>query len=242
MLVACTASAPVADMPSPTAVVPIITPSALSTSTTAPTVAAPTAALPTVTVVPATKVPVVTYCGALVGRDANGAYTLGDPAAPLTLTDYSDFLCLVCHRHVLTVEPALIERYVVTGRVLYVFRPVLNHGAASLITTAAAFCAGEQDAFWPMHELLFERQSEVAATRDSDLPALMRSYAADLGLAIELFDTCMNDGAVQRLAETLDAEQRQRGIRVQPVFEIGDVRLVGLQTLERFASLIERQP
>lgn len=93
-----------------------------------------------------------------------------------------------------------------------------------------------------MHELLFERQSEVAATRDSDLPALMRSHAADLGLAIELFDTCMNDGAVQRLAETLDAEQRQRGIRVQPVFEIGDVRLVGLQTLERFASLIERQP
>ncbi|MGQ9611312.1 MAG: Rcas_1661 family thioredoxin-like (seleno)lipoprotein, partial [Chloroflexus sp.] len=49
-------------------------------------------------------------------------------------------------------------------------------------------------------------------------------------------------GAVQRLAETLDAEQRQRGIRVQPVFEIGDVRLVGLQILERFASLIERQP
>lgn len=142
----------------------------------------------------------------------------------------------------LTVEPALIEQYVVTGRVLYVFRPVLNHGAASLITTAAAFCAGEQNAFWPMHELLFERQSEVAATRDSDLPALMRSYAADLGLATEPFDTCMNDGAAQRLAEMLDAEQRQRGIRVQPVFEIGDIRLVGLQTLERFASLIERQP
>ncbi|MGQ9479967.1 Rcas_1661 family thioredoxin-like (seleno)lipoprotein [Chloroflexus sp.] len=217
MLVACTVSAPVADMPSPTAVVPTLTPSALPTSTTAPTVAAPTAALPTVTAVPATTVPMVTYRGTLIGRDANGAYTLGDPAAPLTLTDYSDFLCPVCRRHVLTVEPALIERYVVTRRVLYVFRPVLNHGAASLITTAAAFCAGEQDAFWLMHELIFERQSEVAATRDSD-------------------------GAVQRLAETLDAEQRQRGIRVQPVFEIGDVRLVGLQILERFASLIERQP
>lgn len=92
VLVACTASAPVADMPSPTAVVPTTTPSASPTSTTAPTVAAPTAALPTVTAVPATAVPVVTYRGALVGRDANGAYTLGDPAAPLTLTDYSDFL------------------------------------------------------------------------------------------------------------------------------------------------------
>lgn len=92
VLVACTASVPVADMPSPTAVVPTTAPSASSTSTTAPTVAAPTVALPTATAVPATVVPVVTYRGALVGRDANGAYTLGDPAAPLTLTDYSDFL------------------------------------------------------------------------------------------------------------------------------------------------------
>lgn len=92
VLVACTASAPVAEMPSPTAVVPTTAPSASPTSTTVPTVVAPTAALPAVTAVPATTGPVVTYRGALVGRDANGAYTLGDLAAPLTLTDYSDFL------------------------------------------------------------------------------------------------------------------------------------------------------
>ncbi|MBO9374795.1 MAG: thioredoxin domain-containing protein [Chloroflexus sp.] len=142
----------------------------------------------------------------------------------------------------LTVEPILIERYVVTGKVLYIFRPVLNHGTASLVTTAAAFCAGEQDAFWPMHELLFERQSEVATTRDADLPNLMSRYAAELGLAVTTFDTCMAEGATRQLAERLDAEQRQRGIRVQPVFEIGEIRLIGLQPFERFAEIIERQP
>ena len=142
----------------------------------------------------------------------------------------------------LTVEPILIERYVVTGKVLYIFRPVLNHGTASLVTTAAAFCAGEQDAFWPMHELLFERQSEVATTRDADLPNLMSRYAAELGLTVTTFTTCLEGGATQQLAENLDAEQRQRGIRVQPVFEIGEIRLIGLQPFERFAEIIERQP
>ncbi len=142
----------------------------------------------------------------------------------------------------LTVEPILIERYVVTGRVLYIFRPVLNHGTASLVTTVAAFCAGEQDAFWPMHELLFERQSEVATTRDADLPNLMGSYAAELGLTVTTFTACLEGGATRQLAENLDATPRQRGIRVQPIFEIGEIWLIGLQPFERFAEIIERQP
>lgn len=139
----------------------------------------------------------------------------------------------------LTVEPTLIERYVATGRLRLVFRPVLNLGEGSLRAAEAAACAAEQGRFWPMHELLFERQDEVWAAGSADLPSLMRSYAAEVGLDTAAFDACVADGAALALVQALDEEQRQRGITVQPIFEIGERRLVGLQSLATFEALIQ---
>lgn len=138
----------------------------------------------------------------------------------------------------LTVEPTLIERYVATGQLRLVFRPVLNHAERSLRTSEAAACAADQGRFWAMHELLFERQDTVWATSPADLPALMRGYAAEIGLDTAAFDACVADGAALALVQALDAEQRLRGITVQPIFEIGDRRLVGIQSVETFEALI----
>ncbi len=252
LLVACAApsaaelSPPSPVVPSPSPVIPAPSPQlpATPTATIAPTV------LPAPTVVAspspepvAEAVPAPTlYRGAPTGRNADGAFTLGDPAAPLTLTEYADFLCVVCRRHALTIEPELVERYVATGRVLYISRPVLNYGEHSLITSAAAVCAGEQDGFWVMREVLFARQPAVAASRVADLPALMAGYAAEIGLDAAALTACLERGAAQQLVAAFDAEQRQRGISSQPIFELADIRLVGLQSIERFASLIETQP
>ena len=92
ILVACTSSVPTTESPSPlrtTTPSPsaaiIVEPTSTTASTITPTSPVAVAATPT-------PIPAVTYRGALVGRDANGAFTLGDPAAPLTLIDYSDFL------------------------------------------------------------------------------------------------------------------------------------------------------
>ncbi|NJM08236.1 thioredoxin domain-containing protein [Candidatus Gracilibacteria bacterium] len=130
--------------------------------------------MPTVTAIPPTTTPVpptaeatavvMRYKGAAEGRDAQGVPTLGDPAA-LLLTDYSDFLGPACQRHVLTLEPLLIEQYVTVGQLQLAFRPVLNHGERSLFASEAAFCAAEQQSFWIMHELLFSRQDELWATQ-----------------------------------------------------------------------------
>lgn len=142
----------------------------------------------------------------------------------------------------LTVELELIAQYVVTGRVYYVFRPVLNHGERSLRTSEAAACAGEQGRFWPMHELLFTRQDELFRTPEGELPALMTAYATELGLDSNAFAACVAGGEALALVQALDAEQRARGIRVQPVFEIGAERLIGLQSLATFQSIIDALP
>jgi protein-disulfide isomerase len=140
---------------------------------------------------------------------------------------------------VLTVEPELVSSYVATGQILYVFRPVLNHGERSLRTSEAAACAAEQGQFWAMHGLLFERQDEVWATGEADLVPLMARYAAEVGLNPDAFDACVAAGEALAQVQALDAEQRERGIRAQPIFEIGDTRLVGSQPFSVFQRLIE---
>ena len=62
-----------------------------------------------------------TYEGIQVGFTDEGYPYLGDPNAPVILEEYSDFLCPYCSRHFEQTVPTLIEQYVKTGPVLYVF-------------------------------------------------------------------------------------------------------------------------
>jgi protein-disulfide isomerase len=117
----------------------------------------------------------------------------------------------------------------------------LNHGERSVRTSEAAACAGRQGRFWHMHETLFALQNEVWATGNDQLVALMQRYAQQLdGLDQDAFAQCMNDRAELDRLQANDAEQRSRGITLQPIFEIGGMRLFGARPIEEFAEVIEQ--
>ncbi len=215
---------PLTAVPEPTAVPPTAEPE-------------PTAVPPTTE--PVAQAPAEIYLDVLPQSfDGNGAPTLGLATAPIVLMDYSDFLCPTCQSHVFNVEPLLIEEYVRRGVVQLGFRPVLNHGERSLRTSEAAFCAGQQGRFWAMHSLLFARMDQVWATPELEQIALMRQYITELGLDPIAYDGCVASGSARTQVQSLDAEQRSRGIIGQPTFEINGVRLVGYQSFERFQQVI----
>lgn len=138
-------------------------------------------------------------------------------------------------------EPAIIETYVRTGKVKLVFRAVLNHGERSIRTSEAAACAGVQGKFWQMHAILFERQNEVWRTGNSDQPALMATYAKDIeGLDQERFGQCMTSRQTLAMLQAVDAEQRKRGVTYQPIFEIGDQRIAGAQSVEAMSGFLNK--
>src|SRR6266699_1068501 len=107
---------------------------------------------------------VETYQGIPVGFTADGYPFRGHPNAPLTLVEYSDYLCPFCGRHFLQTMPTLLEHYGRTGQVQLVFH---DFPLASLHPTApkgatAATCVAEQGAtqFWQMHDALFQGQQQ----------------------------------------------------------------------------------
>ena len=101
-------------------------------------------------------------------------HVLGNPDAPVTLLEYGDYECPYC------AAAAPVLRQVVTesgGRVRLIFRnfPLPDVHPFALTAALAAEAAGEQGAFWPMHEMIFARQARLD-------DAALRAYADELGI------------------------------------------------------------
>lgn len=88
--------------------------------------------------------------------------SMGDPNAPIVMEEFSDFQCPFCERFHEETEPLLRQYYIEPGKVRFVYRSMGNwlsanigSGTESQDAALAAYCAGDQNKFWEMHDLLF---------------------------------------------------------------------------------------
>ncbi len=58
-------------------------------------------------------------------------------------------------------EPDLIEKYIKSGQARLVYRHLQQLGPGSRVLSEASECAGAQDRFWEMRELIYRRQDEL---------------------------------------------------------------------------------
>jgi len=136
----------------------------------------------------------------------------GDPNAPVTVLEYSDFTCGFCVKFFHETFPRLLAQYIDTGKVRFVYRdfPRSPNGPA-LHSALAARCAGDQQAYWPMHDRLFN------SGRQFDLPTL-RNNAKELDLNLDQFSECLES---QRHMEDIYKDRIEGGnlgIRGTPGF------------------------
>ena len=170
------------------------------------------------------------------GRTEDGTYFRGAADAPVTIIDYSDFLCVTCRGYVLNTEPQIIETYINSGQVKMIFWPISDFGIGSQNAHAAADCIGQQnpEAFWQVHDLFFADQSGLRrADRDYFVAA-----AAQVGVAADAFAACYDSGVGHDNAIALDNARRERGIFNRPTFDINGTLLFGAQPFTAFAETI----
>lgn len=110
----------------------------------------------------------------------------GNPEAPVTLLEYSDFTCGFCKKFFLETWPRLLARYVESGHVRFVYRdfPRSPNGPA-LKAAQAARCAGDQQAYWQMHDRLFSSDLRFDSTA-------LQDHARAIGLDLQQFVQCLN--------------------------------------------------
>lgn len=177
--------------------------------------------------------------------DVTGAATLGSAEAPVVLVEFSDYECGFCRRHQFTVMPALIEEYLDTGRVLYVFMefPVVDRSPQAFSAANAARCAGDQGKYPEMRESLYRNPYSLDA-------AGLAAQGNALGLEPAAYTACIEALPHDETIRAHMALGQQLGVRGTPFFFLGQPgdddghvlvhrRIAGAQPVELFRTEID---
>lgn len=93
------------------------------------------------------------------GVPQHGA-TLGDPAAPVTLSVFEDPQCPYCRQWNLDTLQTVVDSYVRPGKLKIVYRGIPILGTNSIVGLLAIYAAGEQNKLWNMVEAMYRIQGQ----------------------------------------------------------------------------------
>lgn len=150
-----------------------------------------------------------------VPADWISGMSLGSPDAPVVVEAFEDFLCSHCREWTESVETQLRSSYVKEGqvRVEYNTFPLDGFAPGSRMAAQAAYCAADQNYFWPYHDRLFSVQS---GGQSAYMVEELIQYARDLGLNEREFTQCMSAMAnTEEIAATVQ-EGVNRGVTGTP--------------------------
>jgi protein-disulfide isomerase len=190
---------------------------------------------------------VETYQGTPVGFTADGHPFRGKPDAPVTLVEYTDYLCPFCERYFQQTLPGLVERYGRSGQVKFVLRdlPLVSLHPGAPRGAVAATCVAEQGAtrFWQMHDALFQAQQEW--NRLPDPTAFLAKLARKVGADMAAYERCMASGRNDARVQQSVAAAQALGFTGTPTFQFVSqgsgktYTLVGAQPAEVFVQWID---
>jgi protein-disulfide isomerase len=153
----------------------------------------------------------------------------GNPNAPVTIVEYSDFQCPYCQRAAATVKQ-IMQDYNGKVKLVYMHFPLSFHPYAKKAAEAAE-CAAEQGKFWEYHDRLFE-------TGQLDIESL-KSHASALGLNTTKFNNCLDSGAMEGKVLAMQNMGNKNRVSGTPTFFINGKMLVGAQPYSAFQQEID---
>ena len=178
--------------------------------------------------IPSTTLPDVPISGRIIG----------DPNAPVRVVEYGDYQCPGCGFFARELESRLIADYVVSGKASFEYRDYAFIGEESERAAEAAFCAQDQDTFWPYHKTLFYNQD--GENQGAFPERRLRAMAEELDLDAERFGDCLSDGAREAEVDAMRDEAQDLGVSGTPSFFVNGER-VEYRGYESVAAAIERQ-
>jgi protein-disulfide isomerase len=161
---------------------------------------------------------------------------LGNPNAPVTVTEYASLGCPHCAVWHQQVFPSFKKTYIDTGKVRFVLKEMLfgdsTFAAAGFLT---ARCAGS-DKYFQVVDAVFDQQTKI---EQGGADALLE-VARAAGLTKAGFTACLQDqAALATLQARTDRYVTEDKITGTPTFVIGGKKLEGDQTLAALATAID---
>ncbi|MFH1977830.1 MAG: DsbA family protein [Candidatus Aenigmatarchaeota archaeon] len=158
----------------------------------------------------------------------------GNPNAPVTIVEFSDFECPFCARFFTSTHGQIVSEYVDAGHAKITFSnfPLSFHQNAQSAAEASE-CAHEQGKFWEFHDLVFENQNSLDVTQ-------YKQWASQLGLNTARFNSCVDTHKYAPEVRHDFAQGQAKGVRGTPSFFINGENLVGAQPFSAFKAVIDK--
>ena len=143
---------------------------------------------------------------------------LGDPKAPLTVTEYIDLQCPVCAAAARDTLPSLVRDYVRTGKAKLEVRTLHFIGPDS--ERAARFAAGaeRQGRLWPFLESFYAAQGQENSGYVTE--EFLRSVAGAAGVDARAASEVAAGPGAQRMLNRANADAQALGIASTPTFTV----------------------
>ncbi len=171
---------------------------------------------------------------------AGAHFVYGDPNAPVTVVEFSNYLCPHCKDHSEKSLPRIFADYVDTGKVRYVFRDFPFPGQDSVVLASeAAACAADQGRYLDYHQLLFRATSQWGRSGIDELPGFFSDYARQLGLDTARFDSCLSSHEKRQLVLDDQALARELGIGGTPSFYVNDKFIEGFRPYSEWRKVLD---
>ena len=168
-------------------------------------------------------------------------FTLGAEDAPITVIEYASYTCPHCATFHHDVFPELKANFIDTGKVRFIFRPVYFDGPG-LWADMLARCTGDNDKYFGIAAILFERQAEWSrAGSQSGVADGIVSVGRQAGLDEETVLACLQDNDnAQALVANFQANIERDGITATPSFIINGESATNM-SYASFAQLLNEK-
>jgi protein-disulfide isomerase len=147
--------------------------------------------------------------------DLAGTPVNGQPSAPVTIVEISDYHCPFCRRHVQQTQPSLYSTFVQAGKVRHAFvhYPIAQLHPDAHLSHEGAACAADQGKFWDLHTRLFDEPAKTG----EQVTALAEKSGLDMAAFRQCFDSGKHRDAVKASVERI----QKMNISGTPMFLVG---------------------
>lgn len=167
-------------------------------------------------------------------------YLIGKPDAPVKIVEFADFECPSCAGFSVVTEPDVRARIINPGlaNLTYMDFPLTQH-RNTLAASNAAACADEQGKFWPMHDRLFQAQTEWNGEATDVPKPFFKRYAQEVGLDIGKWEGCYDARKYQKRISANLAEGLRQGVNSTPSFVIGNKLYAGMRSYDDMKAIVD---
>jgi cyclophilin family peptidyl-prolyl cis-trans isomerase/protein-disulfide isomerase len=156
--------------------------------------------------------------------DPASDWIIGPEDARITIVEYADFQCPYCSEASIILKD-IQEKYPEDVRIVYRHFPLVSIHDKATLATQASEAAGLQgaDAFWSMHDMLYETQTAWGMFTVEEFGSWLVDQAAILDLDSEQFELDLFSETIVTEAEATWIDGQEMGIQGTPYIKINSL-------------------